>query len=115
GPVARGVFLGRHRGPGLDILQGEATSPCYEVVHARRVLFVADEYWLIEDRLRGERSHRYDLRFHLAPEFWGQTAVETGQESTSVRTPGLALIVAPRLQALIEEGWVAPSYGVKVP
>ena len=115
GPVARGVFLGRHRGPGLDILQGEATSPCYEVVHARRVLFVADEYWLIEDRLRGQRSHRYDLRFHLAPEFWGQTAVETGQESTSVRTPGLALIVAPRLQALIEEGWVAPSYGVKVP
>ena len=115
GPVARGVFVGRCQAPGLDILVGEATSPCYEVVHVRRVVFVADEYWIIEDRLHGERSHRYDLRFHLAPEFWGQTAVDVGQDSTTVRAPGLALVVVPPVRSHLEEGWVAPSYGVKVP
>src|SRR5207249_2749049 len=64
--VAQATFLGRHRAPGLDVLHGEVRSPCYDVVHSRRVVFVAGEYWLLEDRLRGDRPHRYDTRFHLA-------------------------------------------------
>ena len=53
---------------GLDLLAGEAVSPAYEAVHERRIAFVDGAYWVVEDRLRGERAHRYDLRFHLAPE-----------------------------------------------
>ena len=52
------------RGP-----QSRATTP----IHTRAIAFVADEYWLIEDRLRAPSRHRYDLRFHLAPEAEGET------------------------------------------
>ena len=113
--VAQASFLGRHRAPGLDVLHGEARSPCYEVVHSRRVVFVAGEYWLLEDRLRGERAHRYDLRFHLAADAWQRTEVAVGEANAIVRGPGLALIVAPAGTPRLEAGWVAESYGVKRP
>lgn len=110
GPVAEGRFLGRLQAADLDVLEGEATSPAYEAVHRRRVVFVGGEYWVIEDRLRGELPHRYDLRFHLAPEAWRQTVIE-GQ---AVRAPGLALVLAPPARPLLERGWVSVEYGVKV-
>jgi hypothetical protein len=103
GAVAQGRLLGRRREPGLDVLAGEAVSPAYEAVHERRIAFVRDRFWVIEDRLRGDRPHRYDLRFHLAP---GAAHVE----GRSVRARGLALVVlggSPRL----ERGWIAPRYG----
>ena len=31
------------------------------------MIVVDGRYWVIEDVLEGERSHRYDLRWHLAP------------------------------------------------
>ena len=42
-----------------------AVSPVYEAVHERRIAFVADRYWLVEDRLRGRA--RAPLRPALAP------------------------------------------------
>ena len=66
-PSAQATFLGRETRDGLDILCGEVRSPVYEAVHRRRVIFVDGAYWVIEDVLTGERRHRYDLRFHLAP------------------------------------------------
>ena len=66
-PSAEATFLGRETRDGLDILCGEVRSPVYEAVHRRRVIFVDGAYWVIEDVLTGERRHRYDLRFHLAP------------------------------------------------
>ncbi len=110
GPVAQGRFLGRLQASGLDVIVGEARSPAYEAVHRRRVAFVAGEYWVIEDRLRGQLPHRYDLRFHLAPEAWEKTAVE-GQ---AVRAPGLALVLAPPARPLLEPGWVSVEYGVRL-
>ena len=87
------------------MLAGEARSPVYEAVHQRRIAFVAERYWVIEDRLRGERPHRYDLRFHLAPE-----AHAARVDGGTVLAPGLALVSAAPTAAL-EPGWVAPSYG----
>jgi len=109
--VARGVFHGRASAPGLDVLDGEAHSPCYQAVHRRRVWFVADAYWVIEDELRGERPHRYDLRFHLAPEAEGRVRVS----GPTVRAPGLALVLAPARDVAVEPGWFSPLYGVKEP
>jgi hypothetical protein len=111
GPVAEGRLLARLSAPGLDLLDGEARSPCYEAVHRRRVLFVRNEYWLVEDRLEGERPHRYDLRFHLAPEARGAVELAPG----SVRAPGVALVFADGPEPVVEEGWYAPEYGVKLP
>ena len=48
--------------------RARSTSPCYEAVHRRRVILVRGAYWLVEDTLTGERSHRYDLYWHLPPD-----------------------------------------------
>jgi hypothetical protein len=110
GPVAEGRLLGRVTAPGLDLLAGEARSPVYEAIHTRVIAFVAGRYWIVEDRLRGERAHRYDLRYHLGPEAWGRTR----SARCSVRAPGLGLLFAPGARLRLERGWVAPSYGTRV-
>jgi hypothetical protein len=115
GSVAHGRLLARHSAPGLDILCGMAISPAYTARHTRWVLFVADEYWIIVDQLRGERPHRYDLRFHLAPEAQGRTLLEARADATVVRAPGLALALVASRAPQIEPGWVAPSYGNRQP
>jgi hypothetical protein len=115
GAVAEGRFLERLSAPGLDLLRGEARSPCYEAVHTRRIAFVGDEYWLVEDRLEGERPHRYDLRFHLPPEAWEETEITAGSDAAVVRAPGLALVFAGVQEPRLETGWYAPEYGVKLP
>jgi hypothetical protein len=113
--VAAGRFLERLSAPGLDLLRGVAVSPCYEAVHTRRIAFVGDEYWLVEDRLEGDRPHRYDLRFHLAPDAWEETEIEAGPDAAVVRAPGLALVVEGVQKPRLETGWYAPEYGVKLP
>jgi Heparinase II/III-like protein/Heparinase II/III N-terminus len=116
GETAQGRLLERTSAPGLDVLCGEATSPAYEARHTRRIFFIAGEYWLIVDQLRARRPHRYDLRFHLAPEAWQHTRVESDENNQVVRAPGLALVFAARTPApRIEQGWVAPQYGRKLP
>jgi hypothetical protein len=110
GSVARGRFLGRVEGPRVDLLGGRAESPAYEALHRRVIAFVADRYWIVEDRLRGERPHRYDLRFHLGPEACAHTRIE----GCGVRAPGLGLVFAPGPTVALEPGWVAPSYGFRL-
>jgi uncharacterized heparinase superfamily protein len=97
-PSAEAQFLGRDTRDGLDILYGEVRSPAYEAVHRRRVILVDGAYWLIEDVLRGERRHRYDLRFHLAPRHVSFTLHVKGAR-------GVAL----------EDGWISPRYGERRP
>ena len=111
GPVATGRFLGRTRGGGRDTLAGEARSPAYDAVHRRRVTRVDGRGWVIEDRLRGATPHRYDLRFHLAPDAQGATVVE----GDVVRAPGVTLRIAGAQRIALEPGWVAPRYGERVP
>ena len=115
GIVAEGRFRGRLTAPGLDVLHGEATSPCYEAVHARRIVFVGDEYWLIEDRLRARELHRYDLRFHLAADAWNATQIAHDGRAAVVRAPGLALVFPGAAVPVLEDGWLAPEYGRKIP
>jgi heparinase II/III-like protein len=112
GPVAEGRFLGRSRVPGLDVLWGEAVSARYDAHHARRVLFVADEYWVFEDRLTAARAHHYDQRWHLAPASLGR--VELDRAAGVVRAAGLALLFSAAVELTLEAGWYAPRYGIKL-
>jgi Heparinase II/III-like protein/Heparinase II/III N-terminus len=114
GPVAHGEFLGRFTSPTLDVLWGRAESPCYDAVHERRILFVANEYWIIEDCLRATTLHDYTLRFHLSEAAWNHTDIDVQGECTVVRAPGLALILSHGVVTL-DAGWVAPRYGIKLP
>jgi heparinase II/III-like protein len=111
GPVAEGRLLHRSTSDRLDTLVAQAVSPVYDAVHTRRVVFVNGEYWLIEDRLEGTTTHRFDLRFHLTPEVEGRTRVE----GAAVLAPGLALVFATPHVPSLEDGWVAPAYGRKQP
>ena len=115
GPIAEGRFLGRIKAPGLDVLRGEALTPRYDARHRRRVLFVAGQYWIFEDRLTAQRPHRYAQRWHLAPFAQGRVDVSPSKHGGVVRAPGLALVFAPNVQVGLEEGWYAPKYGVKQP
>ncbi len=99
GPVAQGRLLTASG----DVLEGEATSPAYEAVHRRRITFVDHEYWVIEDELRGDREHAYDLRFHLPP---GEARIQ----GDTVLATGLALTIHGATPVL-ERGWIAPRYG----
>jgi hypothetical protein len=115
GETASGRVLERESAPDFDALCGVALSPAYDARHARRVFFVGCEYWLIVDHLSDERPHRYDLRFHLAPEAWQQTHIESNGTNSVVRAPGLALVFDAARTPHLEAGWVAPVYGVKHP
>jgi hypothetical protein len=109
-PLPQAQLIERWNAPGFDVLCGTAQSPCYEVIHTRRIFYVADEYWVISDSLAGERPHRFDLRFHLSPEAWERVHVA----GCTVRAPGLTLVFSHGSRLRIEPGWFAPLYGVKV-
>jgi uncharacterized heparinase superfamily protein len=113
--VAQGRLSYRLSAPGFDLVSGDVVSPQYDAIHARDVIFVAGEYWLIADRLQAERPHQYDLRFHLTPEAWGQTAISKSGENVVVQAPGLALVFPANVSVVLEPGWVAPTYGEKQP
>jgi hypothetical protein len=113
GTIARGRLIERHGAPGLDVVVGEATSTAYDAVHTRRVAFVSDEYWVIEDRLAGRTPHRYDLRFHLAPDAEGRVTVERRDGSSVVRAPGVALVIVGDASPVVESGWTSPDYGIR--
>jgi uncharacterized heparinase superfamily protein len=114
GPTGRGRLLERRSRDGIDLMRGEATSPCYDAVHERAIAFVAGEYWLIVDRLRAADRHSYDLRFHLSPDAEGAAEIVRGAERTVVRAPGLALVFPGDAEPRLLDGWHAPAYGVKL-
>jgi Heparinase II/III-like protein/Heparinase II/III N-terminus len=115
GSVARATFLGRTVAADLDVLEGRAESPCYDAIHTRRVLFLHDEVWVVEDELRAESEHHYDLRWHLAAEAWGTTEVTDTSGGAVVRAPGLVLTLSGPDRVSLERGWVSPRYGIKLP
>jgi hypothetical protein len=139
GPLAEARLLERFTAPGLDMLCGEVRSPAYEAIHTRRIFFVAGEYWLIVDSLRGNVAHEYDLRFHLTPAALNHCTRIAGPHHTGLRTPAMVLLflgsncrggplwppassstrgdeerAATECRPYSYAGWVSPSYGIKV-
>ena len=113
-PVAEAQFIERLSAPNFDLICGRVESPAYEAVHTRFIFFIADEYWVIVDQLRGARPHNYDLRFHLAPEAMNHTSVKSSDSNHAVLTPGVALVFASAGKPGIEPGWFAAKYGEKM-
>ena len=103
---------------GVDLLHGEVTSPAYDAVHRRAVLFVAGEYWLVLDMARGQQPHDYALRWHLAYDDAPTVEPLTGG-ITRVSTPTVLLDLtgAPDspVRVAVEPGWLSAEYGIKTP
>jgi hypothetical protein len=104
-PSATATFLGHADG----VLEGRVESPCYDAVHRRRIVFVGERYWIVEDTLTGEASHRYDLYWHLSPEAQDLTHVHGGV----VVAPDLTIAILGARSVALEPGWISPRYGVK--
>jgi Heparinase II/III-like protein len=109
-PLPQARLIERRSAPGFDLLCGLAQSPCYEVIHTRRIFYIDDEYWIIWDSLAGERPHQFDLRFHLSPDAWERVQIA----GSTVRAPGLGLVFSDASRLQMEPGWFAPRYGIKV-
>jgi hypothetical protein len=111
-PLPECELIARWSAPGFDVIQGKAKSGCYEAVHTRSIFLIGDEYWIIHDVVQGDRPHRFDLRFHLAPDAWEKTDISRGDIALA---HGLALVFNPGSKLQLEQGWIAPQYGVKYP
>jgi heparinase II/III-like protein len=109
-PTSTARLLDRRSGPGLDLLRAEVVSPCYDAVHTRTIAFVADDYWIVHDRLRAATPHSYAARWHLSPAADGAVALGPGR----LAAPGL-LLLTPLGDLTVEPGWVSASYGRKEP
>lgn len=109
-------LLGRWSPPGIDVLSGEVVSPSYDARHRRTLALVNDDFWVVHDRMRGQSPHTYAARWHLSPQAQGRTQVTQDDQQSTVSAPGLTIVV-PRWcgEVTIEDGWVSPTYGVKVP
>jgi hypothetical protein len=106
----------------FDFFEGEhdgyarLSSPA---VHVRSLLFLKNDYWVLRDRVETSGAHRYDLRFHFAPD--ADPALETIDEVESVSesrldAPGLSLFgFAGDGDGAWhkEEGWVSRCYGAR--
>ena len=112
GPLAHARLLERITAPGFDMLCGEAHSPVYETIHTRRIFFIAGEYWLVVDSLRGRVPHTFDLRFHLTGAAWNRCARVNGPNNSGIRTPELVMLFEPQREPALRRGWVSPLYGV---
>ena len=86
------------------------------VIHRRKIVFSKHQRtWLIEDTLSGEGEHLFDWYFHFAD------GVKVSVEGQSVKFVGKKVIgkLEPENwrgeSPVILDGFVAPSYGVKLP
>jgi uncharacterized heparinase superfamily protein len=101
---------------GVDMVVGTATSPRYDAVHSRALALVGGDHWVVHDRLRADREHDYAVRWHLAPEADGTVEVRQHGDDHVVRAAGVRLTVPRRCgEVVVEQGWIAPTYGVKLP
>jgi hypothetical protein len=113
-PLAEVRLVERLSAPNFDLLHGRVTSPSYDAIHSRFIFFIADEYWVIVDKVSGEVPHDYNLRFHLAPAAMNHIAIQKDEGNNAVIAPGLALLFESNDKPQIEPGWFSPEYGKKI-
>jgi hypothetical protein len=95
--------------------------------HARSLLFLKGDYWIMRDRVATTGVHDYALHFHFAPD--GEPEIESHPESARVVVRSAQDSIADdeaRLQVYtfagggdgawhVREGWVSAFYGTRTP
>lgn len=115
GPAPDTRLLEAAHGDALDLLHGRCTSQAYGAVHERCIVFIDRRWWIVSDWLRGADEHHYALRFQLAPDAHGVTALASAGGNTVLHSPGLRLVQPQRAghQARLQTAWVSARYGHK--
>ncbi len=112
-----------------DTLVGEVISPSYPAVHIRSLHLDSQTGWRVVDNVRSSQSHRFDLRWHLPATATGRTTLTQCDGGALIETPyghftitatasGASATAGSMVQgvsARVEQGWVSPTYGVKLP
>jgi hypothetical protein len=85
------------------------------VTHRRSVLFLKGDYFVIRDEADARARHRYELRFHLAPD----APSRVGSEESAVRlrdSSSMGVELHAHGGGRWQEGvdWVSPCYGARV-
>ncbi|HVG30157.1 MAG TPA: alginate lyase family protein [Pyrinomonadaceae bacterium] len=88
--------------------------------HARAVLFVKGDYWIVRDSVATVGAHRYDLRFHFTPDASPATEHEGDGAAEVVRErprgeAGLSLCTFGGGAWREEAGWVSSCYAERAP
>lgn len=83
-------------------------------LHARSMLSLKGDYWVMRDSVTTRGEHRYDLHFHFAPKV--DPLIETGENATFVREgkvgAGLEIFAfSEGGEWRKENGWVSSCYG----
>src|SRR5262245_49145167 len=114
GPAPDCTLLASSSGPDADYLHGEAHSHEYDVVHARRIVFVRPHYWVITDEMVAAGEHDYDVQFHLPVAAREALDVQAAAGQFLVASPHLLLAQPACTGATVhvDEGFVSPIYGV---
>jgi len=99
-----------------DLLHGVARSHEYSATHERQIFFACLDYWIISDLLYSDRSHEYELRFHLSNEAHGKVNLTETGSSVSVHAPHLIITQSSNssLTYTIDSGYISPVYGKKL-
>jgi hypothetical protein len=118
GPLPRARLVERVDDGTRDKVVAEATSPRHDAHHTRTLVLHRrpHPHWQVLDELASPSPHHYVLRWHLAPEAWGATALRHDGRAVEITLPGATLTLAePPGPVAIERGWVSPTYGIRLP
>ncbi|MEZ5407426.1 MAG: alginate lyase family protein [Acidimicrobiales bacterium] len=119
GPLPQARLVQRVDDGRYDTVVAEATSPSHDATHRRTLqLCRITRSWLVLDELTAPvgSSHRYDLRWHLAPDAWGAIGRRDLPGRVELTVPGARItIVDPPGPVRIAPGWVSPAYGIRHP
>ena len=106
--------------PGFDYFEAE-TDAWRPLVHERVILAIAEETWVVADRLHGAGRHLLALHWHVDPAW---AAAADGHGGVLLRHPGglgaRVTVAAATLEVLQADpatglGWASPVYGRLVP
>lgn len=93
-------------------IAARALSAQYDTLVERRIIRSEAGWWLVHDRMTSAARQDYDLRFQLAPDAQGQvtlTPIACGR--LACLSPNLMLVPIGASELMLEQGWVAPTYG----
>lgn len=87
------------------------------VTHARSVLFLKSDYWILLDRLSASATHNVELLFHFSPHFKAQLTASAGNNKPHLLTAADSGTGSTFLATFgdgnwrREDGWVSHCYG----
>lgn len=117
GPAPQAGLIERRCGGHWKLVRAFCHSAQYDVRHERSVIAHDDGWWVIHDRLLAPDPHDYELLFQLDPLAQGRAVWRDLHAGPAVLSPDLLLVplAGEEMACSFEQGWVAPSYGVRQP